>query len=191
VLRREAGRRLGFRSEAGRRGLRIGRAAARRRRPVERGQADRDRGRRPDFCAWSSRRCGVRRGQLRIPCRCLRLGRGVSGSGLLLHRLGGSARRGRRSCGRLIVIRRCGRLLGPASDCPRKAEILQLARADRLGGRSVGRRFGRVLRECGCRPEREPGRRNRHSQAQSRPHLLPFLCVIRADFPRRARHMPP
>jgi hypothetical protein len=96
----------------------------------------------------------------------------------VLHR---SARRGhRRSGGRRAARRRRGfgrRLVRRARACAGQAEVLQLARADRVRGGRIGRRRdGRGLGECGRRRDAQCRRRNNPDHAQTRPHPLP-LCA--------------
>ena len=76
----------------------------------------------------------------------------------------GSARRWRRR-----------RLLRRPGDRSGKAEILKLARPDRLGRGRVGRRRASALRERGRLAERQSRRQYCQPQAQTRSHRLPLM----------------
>ena len=173
--------RRGIGREARRRRRTRGRAAAARQVILKLGQSDRHRSRRRGL---ADRLGGLpgglarlrlrRRGRLHRGVRRLARYRGGSGAVRLPGRRGRRPRR--RACRRLRI--------GRASDRPVDAEILKLARPDRVGrrsfgGRSVGRGLPgilpRVLGEGRRRGKRKRRRHQSQCQAQTRPHLLPFM----------------
>lgn len=92
-----------------------------------------------------------------------------------------------------------GCLRSRSSDSAVEAEVLQLARADRIGrwrtcGRAFGGRVGRrrrFLREHRRRhrAERQRGGQCHNAKAQACPHLVPFIAVSRTALWRARRLM--
>jgi len=78
--------------------------------------------------------------------------------------------------------------LGLPGHGPVEAEILQLARADRVGG--VGRGLGSRLGKRRKRHEHQPGRKRRNAKASTRSHPLPLMCVKRVSSARHLAHGP-